>query len=74
MGGVSTAGLRPGLGFGGSTHVLFMEIAGALTEPGVGASSLLIAEGIAGIRTGGESASKGEVRLDNGVGWDGATW
>ena len=51
-----------------------MEIAGALTEPGVGASSLLIAEGIAGIRTGGESASKGEVRLDNGVGWDGATW
>lgn len=62
MGGVSSAGFRPGLGFGGSTHSLFMEIAG-IFEPGMGAKGLLTVEEAAGVRTAG-----GEGMIEAGMG------
>lgn len=74
MGGVSIAGLRPGLGLGGRTHVLFMDIVGALTEPGMGARGLLMAKGVAGVRTTEESVAVGEVPIDEDIGWECATW
>lgn len=55
MGGVSRAGFRPGLGLGGRTHVLFIDIGGRF-EPGMGAKGLLTEEDVAGVRACGEDA------------------
>lgn len=71
VGGVSTAGLRPGFGLGGRTHVLFIDIVGARTEPGIGAKGLLTVEGVAGVRIEGEWVEVGEVEEE--IGRDGAT-
>lgn len=67
------AGFRPGLGFGGSTHVLLIDIAGALRVPGIGASGLLMAEGVAGVKTLGESVDDGDVAWEED-GREAATW
>lgn len=51
-----------------------MEIAGTLTEPGMDTSGLSMAEGVAGVRTGGESVAVGEVPFSEDDGREGAIW
>ncbi len=51
-----------------------MEIMGALRVLGMGASGLLMAEGVAGVRTGGEAVSVGELPSIEVIPRDGATW
>ena len=48
---MSTAGFRPGLGFGGRTHSLFIDIVGVYVVPGMGARGLLVVEDADGVRT-----------------------
>ena len=48
------AGFRPGLGLGGRTHVLFVEIVGTLPVSGIAALTVELA---AGVKTGGDDVS-----------------
>lgn len=73
MGGVSRAGFRPGLGLGGRTQVLLIEIIGASVEPGMGAKGLLTVEGVAGVKTGGELVDVGDVPFVETIGRPDAT-
>lgn len=54
------AGLRPGLGRGGMTHVLLVSIDGVSRMEGIGAISLLyVLEIWVGVKDGGDTAEEG---------------
>lgn len=50
-----------------------MEIGVALADVVIGASGLLVVEGVAGVSAGGESVGVGECPFDEDVGREGAT-
>ncbi len=61
------AGFRPGLGLGGKIHVFCIEIVGASAELCIGARGLLTVEGVAGVRTDGESAVVVDVPFEEDI-------